>query len=1080
MSSSPLLQSTADSTLSALLETLPDAACLLDPDGTIVNINSVFAARFGKIPQKCIGLNLYDLISSILHMPEIASLRRKQCDEALRIGKKLEFDDERGDQTLKFIINPVEPLDGHCSQLFLIIQDVTESKQREITPGIDRKRMEFALEKSHVGFWDLTLGDHTIKRTIEHSRIFGYENEYSGWSLGKFLEHVISEDRNSVETLIRKSIANKHNYAFECRIRRIDNEVRWIEAKGKFHIDERDNSAHVLGIVQDITERKQTENRLYKLNRALLAISNCNQALLRADNEMQLLNDVCHTVMEIGGYRMAWVGYAENDLQKSVRPVAIAGIEDGYLESFGISWADIEPGHGPTGTAIRTGQPSVSHNIQKDYKFKLWRSEALKRGYSSNLSLPLKKGEQVFGALTIYSAAPDAFDAEETTLLTSLADNLAYGITMLQNRKAREMVEEELRQSEVRYRSLFENKYTIMLIIDPNDGAIIDANPAAVNFYGWKRDELCSMNIKQINILSKENVQSEMQQAQNTRCNYFVFHHLRADGSVRDVEVVSVPISIAGTPLLYSIVNDITERKQAHEMLVESNNRMNYIMASTKAGLWEIGIGSNDTIWSDELWQLYGLEPHSCEPSYENWLTTIALEDRDRVRKEAEKALENGTEFSCMWRIRNADGSIRWLESKGRPSLDSEGRNQRYAGIVIDITDRKTEEEEKLQLETRLRKAQRLESIGTLTSGIAHDFKNILIPILGYSELGLLGEPTDNPSHEYFNQISLAVDRAKQLIDQILTFSKPENIVSSVVSVQSILTEALLLMRPSIPETVTLEEHIDHTCRSIKGDPSQIHRIIVNLCTNALQAMGKNEGVLRIELGEVSSDSNLRKTMPKLFSDNYLRLSISDTGTGMDEATMERIFEPFFTTKSTNKGSGLGLSVVHGIVTGYNGDITVESQPGKGTSFQIYLPVIVKQDEQAKNDKLPSNSRHILYVDDEESNTRMMSIMIKNLGYTVHTSNSPTEAITMFMQDQVKFNLVISDMLMPGMNGTDLAAELNRINPGIPIILLTGYGKEIGDKTSLNNYGISMRLNKPVRMGELKSAIKELISDRTE
>jgi PAS domain S-box-containing protein len=1079
MSSSPLLQSTADPALSALLETLPDAACLSDTDGTIFNINSVFASRFGKTRQDCIDVNLYDLISSILHFPGIASRLKKQCEEALLLGKKLEFEDEWGGQPLKVIINPIKPLDVHRTRLFVIIRDVTEGKQRETSPGIDRKRMEFALEKSHVGFWDLTLGDHTIKRTIEHSRIFGYESEYSGWSLGMFLEHVISEDRSSVETLIRKSIANKHNYAFECRIRRLDNEVRWIEAKGKFHIDKRDNSAHVLGIVQDITERKKIENRLNQLNRALLAISNCNQALLRATNEMELLNDVCHTVMEIGGYRMAWVGYAENDLLKSVRPVAIAGIEDGYLDTFGITWADNEPGRGPTGTAIRTGKPSVSHNILKDHKFKLWRSEALKRGYSSNLSLPLKKGEQVFGALTIYSTSPDAFDAEETTLLTSLADNLAYGITILQNRKAKGMVEEELHQSEVRYRSLFENKYTIMLIIDPGDGAIIDANPAAVNFYGWERDELCRMNIKQINMLSKEDVQSEMRRARNTSCNYFFFRHLRADGSIRDVEVVSVPINISGKDLLYSIVNDITERKRTHEMLVESNNRMNYIMASTNTGLWEIGIGSNVARWSDNVWQLYGLEPNSCEPTYDNWLNTIVPEDRERVRQEAENALENNAEFSSMWRVRNRDGNLRWLMSKVRPVIDPEGKVLQYGGIVIDITERKMEEEEKLQLETRLRKAQRLESIGTLTSGIAHDFKNILTPILGYSEMGLLSLPKESPEHEYFSQITMAADRAQHLIDQILTFSRPGKIISSVVSVQSVLTEALQLLRPSIPATVKMEEHIDHTCQSITGDPSQIHRIVVNLCTNALHAMGKSPGVMRIELREISVNGNLRKALPRLVAENYLQISISDTGTGMDEATMERIFEPFFTTKNTNKGSGLGLSVVHGIVTGYNGDITVESQQGKGTTFHIYLPVLVKEKERAKNDNPPLNRQHILFVDDEESNTRLMSVMIKSLGYTAHTSNSPIEAITMFRQNQGKFSLVITDLLMPGMNGTDLAAELHGINPQIPIILLSGYGKDLGDKTSLGNYGISMLLNKPVKMGELKSAIKEIISEET-
>ncbi|MFZ4802225.1 MAG: GAF domain-containing protein [Chlorobium sp.] len=256
----------------------------------------------------------------------------------------------------------------------------------------------------------------------------------------------------------------------------------------------------MVSIVVDITGHKQVEDELYKLNRALLAISNCSQVLLRAENEMELLHDICRIVVEVGGYRMAWVGYAENDTKKSVRPVAQDGFEDGYLETLMISWADVERGRGPTGSAIRTGEPCSTKNILLDTEFTLWRQEAIKRGYTSMLSLPLKANDEVFGALSIYSPFLDAFNAEETKLLSSLAGNLAYGITMLRNLKARKLAEDELRQSETRYRSLFQNKQTVMLIIDPKDGRIVDANPAAEIFYGWEQAELCQMKITQINL----------------------------------------------------------------------------------------------------------------------------------------------------------------------------------------------------------------------------------------------------------------------------------------------------------------------------------------------------------------------------------------------------------------------------------------------------------------------------------------------------------------------------------------------------------------------------------------------------
>ncbi|HWQ27108.1 MAG TPA: ATP-binding protein, partial [Chlorobaculum sp.] len=356
-------------------------------------------------------------------------------------------------------------------------------------------------------------------------------------------------------------------------------------------------------------------------------------------------------------------------------------------------------------------------------------------------------------------------------------------------------------------------------------------------------------------------------------------------------------------------------------------------------------------------------------------------------------------------------------------------------------------------------------------------FNNILTPILGYSEMGLYSLPPENPVHEYFSEIMKASERAQNLIAQILTFSRSKEVTLSVVSVQDVVTEALKLLRPSIPATITIEQSIDHACKNILADPTQIHQVIVNLCTNAFQAMEETVGLIRIELREVLVGSHLLNTLPKLSAGSYVRLSISDNGPGMDEAIMERIFEPFFTTKAMNKGTGLGLSVVHGIVTGLNGAITVDSHPGKGTSFYIYLPVIDEQIESSANDKpVLEGSSKILFIDDEESGTRMMSAMLTKLGFGIQTFNSPIEAIAYFRLNPEMFDLVITDLTMPEMNGTDLAAELFKTNPRIPIVLMTGYEKNLSDSRSLHEFGISKFLKKPVKMAHLASTINEVLS----
>jgi PAS domain S-box-containing protein len=929
------------------------------------------------------------------------------------------------------------------------------------------------------GRWQWDLSQETLLLDSDCLKLAGLGQDEATLSLERLRSMVHHDGQSAFFNALR--VRRRHGsevrkVIFRCKT--TNGVPLWLESSSKaVGFDSKGRVTRLVGRVVDVTDRKMVENEFSRLHRVHLANSKCNQALLQALNETELLNDICRTIVDIGGYRMTWVGYAEHDKQKSVRPVAWAGFEEGYLATLNISLMDCERGHGPTGTAIRTGKPCVAKDTQTDPKVIPWRSEALRRGYASSMSLPLKSGEVAFGALMIYSILPDAFNADEIELLTSLAENLAYGITMLRNRTEKAAAEKALRQSESKYKSLFNNRYTVMLIVDPSDGSIIEANPAAAEYYGWSAAELCSMNIKQINILSQQEVQEQMRLAKAKNCNHFQFRHRLADGTVRDVEVTSGPITIDGRALLYSIINDVSDRLQFQKMLIESNARTHYIMSATNTGLWEMGIDNGISEWSDELWDMYGLEAHSFEPSFDNWLQTVIPEDREALRSDADKALATRTEFNGMWRIRKPDGSLRWLMSKGLPVFGANGDIEKYIGICIDVTERKQAEESKRQLESQLRRSQKLETIGTLAGGIAHDLNNILTPVMGYSEMGLLVTQPTEPPHSYFGEIVRASERAKSLIAQILTFSRSQDITPSVVSVQAIIDESLKLLRPSIPSMIRIETDIDRSCRNILANPAQILQVIVNIATNAFQAIGDFAGELRIELKEIVADQKLLESVPKLRAGKYVCLRISDTGSGMDEATMERIFEPFFTTKSDQNGTGLGLSVVHGIIASYSGEITVDSQLGKGTTFTIYLPVINTPCSVATPEPgvLRPGNGSILFVDDEEASTRMMQEMLDMLGYRVDTSNSPEEALEMFSRNPGKYDLVISDLTMPKMNGMSLAKKIRNISPVFPIMLITGYDKSVGTLDNLGKAGISRLLRKPVRMSELASAIKDVL-----
>jgi PAS domain S-box-containing protein len=399
--------------------------------------------------------------------------------------------------------------------------------------------------------------------------------------------------------------------------------------------------------------------------------------------------------------------------------------------------------------------------------------------------------------------------------------------------------------------------------------------------------------------------------------------------------------------------------------------------------------------------------------------------------------------------------------------------------ITRDISELKAAQQEREQLKTQLIQAQKMEAIGTLAGGIAHDFNNILGAIIGYAEMALYDTRQDSMEHYNIDQVLKAGHRAKDLVKQILAFSRKSEQNKQIISLTPIIKEALNLLRASLPTTIEIEQHIESNLDAIYADPTQIHQVMMNLCTNAGHAMADTGGRLSVSLQNVDLNAKAAALYPDLSVGPYVKLSISDTGHGMDAGTVNRIFDPYFTTKSQDKGTGMGLAVVHGIVKGHGGTIQVDSTPGMGSRFDIFFPIMEKQkvSETEELKSLPIGSECILLVDDENSLIDLGKNMLIRLGYQVETRTRPIEALEAFREDPPKFDLVISDMTMPNMTGDILAAELRQIRPDIPIIICTGYSERINEKRS-EELGLQGLIMKPFTIRRLAKTVREVLDQK--
>ncbi|RLB76707.1 MAG: hypothetical protein DRH24_17435 [Deltaproteobacteria bacterium] len=636
----------------------------------------------------------------------------------------------------------------------------------------------------------------------------------------------------------------------------------------------------------------------------------------------------------------------------------------------------------------------------------------------------------------------------------------------------------QLRLSEERFRVMFEQAAVGVAICDSRSGDHIRVNQRYCDFVGYTLEEIKQLSFQKITY--PQDLQADlnnMKLLMEGKIREFSMEkrYYRKDGSIVWGNLTVSPMWKEGENPNFNIaiVEDITERKLSEEALRKSEEKYRTIFENIQDVYYEASIDGTILEISPSIEKVSQYDRNEL---FGKSIYDIYVNPKERgelLKLILDKGKVSGFEVT----LTDKDGSQHPCSISTLLIRDEQANPIKLVGTIRDISERKRAENERKQLESQLLQAQKMESIGNLAGGIAHDFNNILTSVIGYTELSLDEVEKGTHIEDNLQEVYTAGKRAKDLVRQILAFARQSEEELKAIQIDTIAIEVLKFIRSSIPTTIEIKQNIESDSL-IMGNATQIHQILMNLFTNAAHAMEDTGGILEFGLKDVLIDRGVTHEKLGLKPGNYIELKVSDNGVGIAPEIIDSIFDPYFTTKGPGEGTGMGLAMVHGTIESYGGKISVDSKPGQGTLFTIYLPVTRKrhEDRPYQLEELPTGTERILFVDDEAPIAKIGGQALQRLGYTVSIRTSSKEALELFRTKPNDFDLVITDMTMPNMTGDSLANELMKIRPDIPVILCTGYSKNITDETAAK-IGIKAFAYKPIVKADLAKIVRKVLDE---
>jgi len=827
-------------------------------------------------------------------------------------------------------------------------------------------------------------------------------------------------------------------------------------------------------VVRDITLRKHAELEIRRLNELYATLSAINSAMVHASNSDALCQEACDILVQKGRFSMAWIGWLDPQ-SKAISPSYVSGDHSGYTRLLRIQAADTPEGRGPSGTAFRERRTYVCNDFFNDPNTLPWREAATRAGFRASISLPLGKGTNVLGLLSVYAAEPDFFGEAEVALLKESAGDISFALSNLERDAQATVVENNLRESEERFRLLLKLA-PIPLAISTPDGRVTYVNEMFSKVLGYSTDDIPALDVwwekaypdaayRNV-VMQKWSETQDRNQDRGTPIKPMECNVTCKDGSCRSMQISGTHLRECTLVVFF----DLTQLRQT-----ESQLQLQVAALDAAANTIVITDVQGSIVWANAAFT-----------KQTGYSLNEAVGHNPRILKSGSQSREfydalwstirNGSVWQGELKNRRKDGSVYDEEMTITPVRSASGEITHFIAIKQDISQRK-------QLEKEFLRAQRMEGVGLLAGGIAHDLNNVLAPILMASDL-LRSSQLPKDLQPIVETIEACAKRGADIVKQVLTFARGIEGEKGPVQLRHLIRDMVRMATETFPRNIQIKTRIPNQLWPVRADATQLHQVLLNLSVNARDAM-PNGGELIFSAENFPLPNPTQPHPSGLSPGDYVRLEVSDTGTGIPPEVVDRIFEPFFTTKEHGKGTGLGLSTVIGIIRSHGGSVHVESEQGIGSKFIVLLPALpsstTETDKQARRPLPGGHNELILIVDDERSFLSITQATLRSHGFrTIHAING-VDALSCFIQHQDEVAAVITDVMMPALDGIALVTQLRRLNPDVRCIAVSGLmdSKENSRVEQLKALGVHHFIAKPFNAETLLETLSELLDERS-